>query len=75
MRTEEIPAGIYCYRILNITKREKDNMPIIQTKDCPYYHHIEEIDGYCNFLKCSIEDQCKICDINWDFKYIDGENV
>ena len=64
----KIPDGQYCYmftgRIIK-TGLGADSIEYPETTPCPYYKHIEDIDGFCFMLSQEIEDQCKICKYNW----------
>ena len=31
------------------------------TKTCPFYKHIEDVDGHCKLLNCGVDDQIKSC--------------
>jgi len=67
-----IPDGPYCYRFTGRTKKSivkgfgKNPIEYPETKNCPYYKHVEDIEGLCLVLDLEIEDQCKICKYNWD---------
>ncbi|MCK5347694.1 MAG: hypothetical protein KAR20_30005 [Candidatus Heimdallarchaeota archaeon] len=63
---KEIPKDtLYCYKILSIDSHPDDERNlIIKTKNCPFYKHIDELDGWCIVLKDEIDDCCKICGIS-----------
>jgi hypothetical protein len=63
---KEIPIGGYCYSIEYINRDIKNNPTTIKTKNCPYYKHINELDGYCSLLETEIIDQVKSCSYNVD---------
>lgn len=33
----------------------------MKTKICPFYSHLEGVEGYCSFAKSDVDDQCKVC--------------
>lgn len=78
---KKIPEGLYCYKGIkmdwntgvyqvepchfyaNIKMKEKpEEMQDEIDKEYP-----EEIIGFCKYLKCEIDDQCKSCGINRGF--------
>jgi len=63
---EKISIGCYCYNIEYIVCNDKNNPPVIKTKNCPYYKYIDGVDGYCFLLNEEIIDQVKSCFYNID---------
>jgi len=79
---KNIPEGLYCYIRLGGIKKSKKlitkNNPegiYWPTKLCPYFthrfnHDSGQVDAFCEYLKefdfPLLDDQCKICNINWD---------
>jgi hypothetical protein len=58
-----IPKGLYCYQLLKIIPDEKFGF-CMKVRNCSFYHHIHNMDGYCLLEDCLIEDQCKLCGRN-----------
>ena len=68
MSYPEIPEGCYCYTPISIEFNDEHGF-IMHTEECPHYERNPTFDalyGWCTFLNCEIQDQCKECDINWD---------
>jgi len=61
-KKKQIPKGIpYCYTPIRFDRETG----IYHIKTCPFYSHVEDIDGYCKLLKCGVDDQVKSCSIGW----------
>lgn len=60
---KKIPEGFYCYRGLSFDW----STGIYKIKPCPFYKHIEGIEGRCSLLNCEIDDQVKNCGIKRGF--------
>ena len=56
-KKKQIPKDTpYCYTALEMLD---DGGMLI--KSCPFYEHVDGIEGKCRLLKCEIEDQIKSC--------------
>lgn len=61
-----IPAGPYCYQLLEIVKRP-GHPPLLRTKPCSHFENVGETTR-CNLLDVEddllLSDSCKICGLN-----------
>ena len=64
-----IPRGVYCYKALKIIKGGEFGF-YIKTRQCPFYKHLHDIEGFCTLMDELVDDQCKICGRN---DFTDGE--
>lgn len=67
---KKIPKGQYCYVFtgeVNMVLNKEHNImvPSYRIKKCPYYKHVEDVDGYCTLIKCDVDDMCKSCGIKF----------
>lgn len=60
-KKKKIPYGMYCYTPKEAPS-EKTNWSYLITS-CPFYKHVEGLEGYCKFLNSEITDQIKDCGI------------
>ncbi len=51
----------YCYTAISDMIYPKEGLPYYKTKVCPFYKHIDGVDGFCKLIKYDIDDQCKSC--------------
>jgi hypothetical protein len=63
-----IPKGDYCYTITGPVYTNKDGIPTLPTKRCPYWEHLPFGSAYCSYLDerddLLLVDQVKICGVN-----------
>lgn len=58
-KKKQIPVGYYCYSPVEFPS-EKTNWEY-HIKSCPFYQHINGLEGHCCLLKAEIMDQVKDC--------------
>lgn len=58
-KKKKIPKGVYCYTPKGIVWKE--NTFIYKVKLCPFYKHMDGLEGHCSLFKYEVIDQCKIC--------------
>lgn len=63
---KQIPKGVYCYTYLNAIWQD-GRYKGYKIKPCPFYKHVDGLDGYCNLVKCEIVDQVKDCGLKHEF--------
>jgi len=56
---KQIPVGYYCYTPVQAPSAATNW--VYKIKSCPFYKHVDELDGYCKLVKCEITDQVKDC--------------
>jgi hypothetical protein len=63
-----IPKGDYCYTITRQVYTNKDGIPVLPIKLCPYWERRGEYEAYCHYLNeeddTILWDQVKICGVN-----------
>lgn len=60
---KKIPKDtFYCYTHISGMIYPKDGLPYYKIKKCPFYKHIDGLEGYCSLVKHDIIDQVKECD-------------
>lgn len=64
MSNNQIPSGLYCYRLISVKIAKTDFK--MKIENCPFYIHINGMEGKCSMLGCEITDQVKDCGINED---------
>ena len=68
-KKKKIPQGVYCY--VAVSQNPWTNAIFgafgIRTKECPFYKHIDGLEGHCRLLKSEIIDQVKNCKIKKPF--------
>ena len=52
---------LYCYTPVSDMIYEEGKLPYYKISLCPFYKHIEGIEGYCTLIKCEVLDQVKEC--------------
>lgn len=61
-KKKRIPKDtFYCYTPISTPGFMSDGEWGYKIKPCPYYKHIEGLDGHCSLLNCEITDQVKEC--------------
>jgi len=59
-----IPKDIpYCYTPIGYDNETH----IYHTKVCPFYKHVDGLEGWCKLVKYEVDDQCKVCSIKMGF--------
>lgn len=66
-KKKQIPEGPYCYKFVRELWEGKEYKGI-RIKSCPFYKHIDGLEGHCRLLNEEITDQLKDCSINWPKK-------
>jgi hypothetical protein len=67
-----IPSNTpYCYEPtgetgMTYSEKYKTNLPYYGIKRCPYYKHIDGLEGYCKLMECEVMDQVKECGLKTD---------
>ncbi len=64
---KSIPLGVYCYTPIGYDKEKF----IYHIKCCKYYKHKDGLYGKCKLYGSEVTDQCKNCNINFDYADID----
>lgn len=69
--SNEIPEGPYCYTFTGETfekwNEELQTMvPAYKISPCPFYEHVEGLQGKCTKYNCEIMDQVKECGENFE---------
>jgi len=60
-KKKQIPVGMYCYTPTSAFKDLGEGQYGFTIKVCPYYKHVDGLDGHCKLLNCEVEDQVKSC--------------
>lgn len=60
-----IPKGAYCYEGLSVQTDSEVGFRY-KVKPCPFYVHVNGLEGKCSAFNLEIIDQVKECDINDD---------
>lgn len=63
-KKKQIPKGYYCYTPTSGFKQLKNGKFGYTIKSCPFYKHIDGLEGHCSLLNSEIIDQLKDCSIN-----------
>lgn len=64
-KKKQIPVGLYCYTPTSDFKILEGRQYGYTIKCCPFYKHVDGLEGHCRLLKSEITDQVKDCSINW----------
>lgn len=67
-KKKKIPVGMYCYTPLNTTYDENGHYKGYKIKICPFYKHVEGLEGFCKLAKCEVTDQVKECGSKYGWK-------
>jgi len=68
-KKKQIPEGVYCYTMTSGFKELGGGEYGYTIKSCPFYKHVEGIEGHCKLLNCETEDQLKDCGIKDKIKF------
>ena len=61
-KKKKIPKDTpYCYTPLSGMQDLGGGRYGYKIKSCPYYKHVDGLDGHCSLLNCEVTDQVKEC--------------
>lgn len=64
-KKKQIPVGPYCYTPTSGFKDLGNGRYGYTIKSCPFYKHVESLEGHCSLLKAEITDQVKDCGLRF----------
>jgi hypothetical protein len=66
-----IPRGLYCYKSLKVVPHETLGF-VLKIRECLFYRHFHDLEGFCILEDALILDQCKICGIRDGYEKLES---